>query len=327
MARHAVTIDEWREQNLPHFTACEEILRRHFDAEIMRVAELLDLETSLFLLSSRVKRATSAAKTAERRHRDYWKLPDWVGVRLSCPTLESAYHLSVSANTLNEWNVGKRIDYNLEPKIEGYRGIHVYGNIERGESRKVRVYCEIQILTRLQSLWSDLTHDEVYKPEETVSILSQDTAANLAAYMAATDQLIERMFKILRKAEEQMRPSEAAEIKYWIAVIALLDPSLDWYAIEPLINALKAQGLTKPVQLQILRNRFTQLQDIVVQKWISAGRPSPSAIKCIEVITRLIVEYVNRDDELRKLERWAREEAEAYILEETMKKPENQDVQ
>jgi len=323
MARPAVTIDEWREQNFPHFTACEEILRRHFDAEIMRVAELLDLETSLFLLSSRVKQATSAAKTAERRGMEYWKLPDWVGVRLACPTLEAAYHLSVSANILDEWNAGKRLDYNLKPKIEGYRGVHVYGYFERGESSKVRVNCEIQIHTRLQSLWSDLTHDEVYKPEETVSILSQDTAANLAAYMAATDQLIERMLKILRKAEEQMRPSEAAEIKYWIAVIADLDHSLDWYAIEPLINALKAQGFAKPSQLQNLPDNFKRLKDTVMQEWHSAGRPSPSAIECIEVIARLIVQRVGRNDEARKLAQWAREEVEEYTSEEITKKPEN----
>lgn len=291
------------------------------------MADLLALDEGLFVSSSRVKDAASAAETAVRRGMDYWKLPDWVGVRLSCPTLEAAYYLSVSVNMLGEWNADKRFDYNLEPKIEGYRGIHVYGHFERGESSKVRVNCEGQIHTRLQSLWSELTHDEVYKPEEAISVLAQDTAANLAAYMAATDQLIERMLKILDRAEEQMRPTETAETKHWIAVIALLYPSLDWYAMEPLINNLQARGLTKPVQLQILRDRFPQLQDCVVGEWLSAGRPAPSMTECIEVTARLIADRVGRDDEGRMLARWAREGVEKENEEEIAERMETQDVQ
>jgi ppGpp synthetase/RelA/SpoT-type nucleotidyltranferase len=327
MTGAAVTVEEWRERNLPHFTATEDEIKRHFTFEIRRVAELLGLEERLFHTSSRIKEAASAARTATRRGMDYWKLPDWIGLRVACPTLEAAYHITLSANGFDGWCSGKRLDYNLEPKIEGYRGIHVYGSVERGAAGGFRVNCEVQVHTRLQALWSELTHDEVYKPDAPVSVLVQDTAANLAAYLAATDQFIERMLKILRRPEDQMRPSESPETRHWIAVIALLDPSLDWFEIEPLVASLKGMGLTRAVQIQRLREDFPRLRETVANEWQAAGLTSPGSVMCLEVVGRLIAQRVGRNDEARKIGEWAREAAEASRPNRTTDMAEERDVQ
>lgn len=311
MSTEPVTVVEWRDKNLPHFTACEEHLTRYLESEIRRVAGLLDLDESLFIKSSRVKEARSAASTAERRGQDYWKLPDWVGLRVSCPTLEAAYFMSVVVNGLDDWRPGRRFDYNLEPKLDGYRGVHVYGAIERGDQEKVVVNCEIQLHSRLQTLWSDLTHDEVYKPDQVVSLLAHDTSSNLASYMAATDQLIERMLKILAAPESQMKPPAGAEMKHWIATLAILDPSLDPYDLEELSTSLQSQGLRELAQLGHLRERFPRLKDSVTRIWKEIAQLELDLRQSITIAARLIVEHVGRNEEDRKIATWAREYCEA----------------
>lgn len=323
MSAPAVTIAEWREQMLPHFTATAEAMSRHLQDETARVATQLDLEHKLFMVSWRIKEVDRAAGTALRRGMDYWKLPDWAGFRISCPTPDAAYHLSLSTNTFPDWEVGRRFDYNINPKVDGYRGIHVYGRARRED---VLVPCEIQIHTRLQSLWSDLTHDDIYKPASRLSVLARDTATNLAVYMSATDQLIGRMFKILRKPEDQLKFEETADLHHWIAILALLDPSLSWQAVEPIVKQLRSIGLESHNQLQFLHERFEKVERQVLEEWKRAGCATPSKVTAMGVCARLIVERIGLRDQSRRLAQWAREQAETERRDELSTPEDNDDV-
>jgi ppGpp synthetase/RelA/SpoT-type nucleotidyltranferase len=313
MSSAPVTAEEWRSNMLPHFTATMEQLEKRLADETDRVAAVLGLERPLFLLSSRIKAADRAAATAARRTIDYWKLPDWVALRVSCPTPEAAYHLSLSFNSLPDWKPGKRFDYNLNPKLNGYRGVHVYGNVTRGGTA---IECELQVHTRLQTLWSDLTHENIYKPAVKTSHLAKDTATNLAAYMAATDQLVARMIRILHDPEAQMRPSESADTHNWIAALALLYPGLKSDDVDVAIASMRAHGLHADEQLQWLLERwerqFERLHRDVVTRWRAAGCREPTAVNALAVAARFVA-YSRRQsakEEATLLERWATEQAD-----------------
>ncbi len=311
----AVTIEEWREQMLPHFTATQEELLQFLRRETDRIANALQLERRLFVETTRVKEADRAAKTAARRRLDYWRLEDWVGLRVSCPTPEAAYHVSIALNSLSAWRCAKRFDYNVNPKISGYRGIHAYGRVLRGErGAEVEVACELQVHTRLQTLWSDLTHDDIYKPGGALSVLAKDTSTNLAAYMAATDQLIGRMLGILRTPEAQLKPFEGPHVHNWIAGLALLHPALTGDEVDAAIGMLREIGMQSDEDLQRLLDRWTwnidRLHGDVRQEWKAAGCREPTRLDTLSVAARLMIGHVKNKEQQRAIGDWARERAE-----------------
>src|SRR5690625_6089355 len=53
-------------------------------------------------------------------------------------------------------------DYTDPPKASGYRACHVILRIPSDQGAPV--FAEIQVKTRLQDAWGELTHEDMYKP-------------------------------------------------------------------------------------------------------------------------------------------------------------------
>lgn len=84
-------------------------------------------------------------------------------------------------------------DYVSEPKESGYRACHVTVMVPIAWADPVRV--EIQIKTRLQDAWSELTHEDLYKPGAPFkpSSLHSTLATQMANLLAEVDGLADSL--------------------------------------------------------------------------------------------------------------------------------------
>ena len=103
-------------------------------------------------------------------------------------------------------------DYIKEPKPSGYRSLHLtadvsYDAVRRGEGGSViitddKMTCEIQIRTKLQDAWADLTHEFHYKAASVgiVNRTYERIMSEISARLASED----RSLLVLRNAYQEL---------------------------------------------------------------------------------------------------------------------------
>lgn len=103
-------------------------------------------------------------------------ISDWIGVKVTCNTTGDAKALISKLGTLCTTTGNPRfaskdgqddvVDYIETPKASGYRGYHAVILVNAHENAKpCEVKVEVQIKTRLQDAWGELTHESFYKSE------------------------------------------------------------------------------------------------------------------------------------------------------------------
>lgn len=99
-------------------------------------------------------------------------------------------------------------NYHLDPKPSGYRAFHaVLGAEDSKAQHPVRV--EIQVRTRLQDAWGELTHDDLYKPGGPLS--PSDFHTQVAASMANLLSEVDRLADLLAQDIEQTSRGDAQD--------------------------------------------------------------------------------------------------------------------
>ena len=99
---------------------------------------------------------------------------DLVGARVTCWFIDDCYGLyeSIKSSSKFELIEGYAKDYNINPKPSGYRAIHCLMQKKslNAEIKKRDIpldddvfKCEIQIRTKMQDSWADITHEFHYK--------------------------------------------------------------------------------------------------------------------------------------------------------------------
>lgn len=99
---------------------------------------------------------------------------DLVGARITCWFIDDCYGIYESINALSTLEIieGYTKDYNVNPKPSGYRAIHCLAQKKPLNTGRVKedvpladdiFKCEIQIRTKLQDSWADITHEFHYK--------------------------------------------------------------------------------------------------------------------------------------------------------------------
>lgn len=125
-----------------------------------------------------------------------WRCRDLIGGRVVCNNIEDVYRLcellkerlpSSLSDLGNNFDVR---DYIEEPSEKGYRALHLYFRLNTSERpfRFDLVPCEVQIRTRLQDAWAELSHDDIYKQIK----LPEDLRArskDLAEVLSAADKI------------------------------------------------------------------------------------------------------------------------------------------
>ncbi|MGX9293686.1 hypothetical protein [Tsukamurella paurometabola] len=153
-----------------------------------------------------VRKLSGRVEIAEETVLDYGSLEDgisdWVGLKVTCNTskdarsvIEKLVEFCAREGTLSfaqKDGVDDVVDYISSPKDSGYRAFHAVLSIPsvcQGQICEVRV--EVQIKTRLQDAWSELTHENFYKSVSTVepTEFHFDLARTMADLLASVDDL------------------------------------------------------------------------------------------------------------------------------------------
>lgn len=156
----------------------------------------------------RIKKFSSLKRKAEKAGwsvEHAWPLcSDLIGARVVCNNIEDVYRFSELLKEhffrpLDQFEVQ---DYIREPQESGYRALHVNFMLDSSEHSldRVPVPCEVQIRSRLQDAWAELTHDDIYKrpglPEDLRARAKDIAEVLVAADKIASDIRIRAMREI-----------------------------------------------------------------------------------------------------------------------------------
>ncbi|MEN3177667.1 hypothetical protein ABDK75_17025 [Gluconobacter sp. OJA] len=154
-------------------------------------------------VTSRVKSIKSFLHKLERKNWPQFYYPteivsDLIGARVTCWFVDDCTGIHEFIKKSNHLSVqGQPKDYIAKPKISGYRSIHLTANVnydavrhdEFGNVKVIddKMKCEIQIRTKIQDAWADLTHEFHYKAgsagitNETYERMMSEIAERLAS--------------------------------------------------------------------------------------------------------------------------------------------------
>ena len=165
--------------------------------------------------SVRIKPLISLQRKAESSG---WKVDqvlslcgDLIGGRVVCNNVEDVYRFAelLKEQHLTTWGEFNVQDYTSKPNEGGYRALHVNFRLDVGEHplQPELVPCEVQIRSRLQDAWAELTHDDIYKQPDLPEDL-RARAKDLAEVLAAADRIASDIrSRVMRKnAPQEHRP-------------------------------------------------------------------------------------------------------------------------
>ena len=120
---------------------------------------------------------------------------DLIGGRVVCSNLEDVRRFAelLKEHLPSYWGDSERCDvqdYIQKPNAGGYRAVHLNFrlHVSTGTLSADTVPCEVQIRSRLQDTWAELTHDDIYKQPDLPEDL-QARAKDLAEILAAADRI------------------------------------------------------------------------------------------------------------------------------------------
>lgn len=137
-----------------------------------------NLPPEAIIVNSRVKTLASFLKKLEKKNWPQFYYPteavgDLVGARVICWFVDDCKGVMNFIKSSNHLSIHAEIeDYISNPKVSGYRSIHLladvgYDAVRRNDKGMTidssKMTCEVQIRSKLQDAWGDLTHEFHYK--------------------------------------------------------------------------------------------------------------------------------------------------------------------
>lgn len=114
---------------------------------------------------------------------------DLVGGRVVCNNIEDVRRFAelLKGELCDNYDVR---DYMDKPHEDGYRALHINWGMDVGEPLSPNIVsCEVQIRTRLQDAWAELSHDDTYKQAHLLPDGLRARAKDLAEILAAADRI------------------------------------------------------------------------------------------------------------------------------------------
>lgn len=210
-----------------------------YGKEIEQIAELLQIKLKQLALaytlnhrlpaeavkiSTRVKSIDSFLKKVENDNWPTFYYPtevvrDLIGARVVCWFVDDCYGILNFIKSSNHFHVASEDyhpikDFIKNPKTAGYRAIHVFADITYDSVRRLedkvsvdpkQILCEIQVRSKLQDAWGDITHEFFYKAkahgvqvDEFESLL-----ADVSHRLAREDETLMKFRNIYQKLTDQ----------------------------------------------------------------------------------------------------------------------------
>jgi putative GTP pyrophosphokinase len=168
-----------------------------YGKELEQIAELLQIKIKQLAfaytlnnhLPSEAVKITTRVKSLEsflkKLEKDGWPtfyyptevVKDLIGARVVCWFVDDCYGVLDFIKNSNHFSVANEQTHPVKDFIEtpqkaGYRAVHVFADVTYDSVQKVegvvtvkpdQILCEIQIRTKLQDAWGDITHEFFYK--------------------------------------------------------------------------------------------------------------------------------------------------------------------
>ncbi len=194
-----------------------DLIRQLLDTKLNQIAlayaQKNNIPKESIKITTRVKSLKSFLKKLEKSNWQNFNYlteiaGDLIGARIVCWFLNDCYGVYDYINSSKQFKVHKETvkDYIKHPKESGYRSIHLltdisYDRLNSGKSNallsSIDIICEIQIRTKIQDVFGDVTHEFHYKEGQEFSKSFkkiEEILANQANRLALEDNA----FMILR---------------------------------------------------------------------------------------------------------------------------------
>lgn len=148
---------------------------------------------------------------------------DLIGARVVCWFLDDCYGFMDLINSSPHLKLNGEVeDYIKNPKRSGYRSIHLvadiaYDSVQRADSKipikAEHMKCEVQLRTKLQDAWGDITHEFHYKAKS----LGVDNAnyetflCDVSNRLANEDQTLLKFRNVYQQLAEEKLANETRE--------------------------------------------------------------------------------------------------------------------
>ncbi len=252
MAMTSSALNEMYEQQLSTLQRAEhrihsilgEVVARIEDKALVR-AEVRSVRIKS--LSSLERKAVASGWKAEEA---FSACSDLIGGRVVCNNIEDVYRFAelLKEQLPSAWGEFEVQDRIKNPNTGGYRALHVNFKLDVGRHplQPDLVPCEVQIRSRLQDSWAELSHDDIYKQPDLPEDL-RGRARDLAEVLAAADRIASDIRARVMEAtvSPQHRPNLASVSEDGLAFIfkdtfGRLPPG---YVIRRALNRSEEVGL------------------------------------------------------------------------------------
>jgi ppGpp synthetase/RelA/SpoT-type nucleotidyltranferase len=228
------------------------------------------------LRSVRLKALKSVLRKAEKNgwaaDDALWLCGDLIGGRVVCNNVEDVYrfvellreHLPSFPGTVDVQ------DQIAQPNPAGYRAVHINFGLDVGNRPFAPdiVPCEIQVRSRLQDAWAELSHDDIYKadrlPEDLRARLS-DMATTLAAADRTASAIRQRVMTVVTPPAR--RPNLARVTAKGIAHIF----SQAFGRSPPDYLVRQANGLAQELKVGALSPVAAMLEDVQFRESVASA--------------------------------------------------------
>ncbi len=162
-------------------------------------------------------RIKSLESLERKARKNQWKgedafveCPDLIGARVVCNNIEDVYRFAeLLRERLPRDSRFDIQDYIQKPNSRGYRSLHINFMLDASDTFVPdRVGCEVQIRTRLQDAWGELTHSDIYKQGDVPEDLREQTL-HLAELLVTADKMASA---IRRRAVQVVSPAKRPDL-------------------------------------------------------------------------------------------------------------------
>lgn len=216
-----------------------------YGEEVEQIAELLEIKLKQIALaytinnklpkeaitvSTRVKKQASFLNKLENRGWPEFYKPteiakDLVGARVVCWFVDDCYNFLDFLKKSNHLTVVEEDlqpikDYIANPQPAGYRAIHVFADVTYDRVKTIdddvdivpqEMLCEVQVRSKLQDAWGDITHEFFYKAKNVG--VSHAEYEGLLSSLADNLAVQDKTFMKFRNAYQKLIDEKMAEGK------------------------------------------------------------------------------------------------------------------
>lgn len=160
-------------------------------------------------IESRIKNYQSIIDKIEKRGYHYTMddlrnlVYDIAGIRVICNYIQDIYHIIDMLSKQNDLKIMLKKDYIKNPKISGYRSIHVVYIVDvyiNGALKSVPV--EIQFRTIAMDMWASLEHELRYKSNNEFTDEQKNKLKGYSDTLYEVDLGMQEEYNITRKKED-----------------------------------------------------------------------------------------------------------------------------